>query len=86
MTVIEALSVGLPIIFPFGLSLGELIATFGAGNAYSLDDPRSLEVSLFNISNPETHDQYQRASRELFSAEFSVGGWYQKLLDIHAAM
>jgi len=86
MTIIEALSCGLPIVFPHGLSLGTLIKNYKAGTDYSLDNSQSLEISLINISNLELREDYTRAANELFKKEFSAIGWYENLLGIMASI
>jgi len=86
MTIIEALSSGLPIVFPHGLPLGVLITTYKAGIAYSLENSKSLEFALLNTSSVELCEEYQRAASELFKKEFSVEGWYEKLLEISASL
>lgn len=82
MTIIEALSAGLPVLFPIGLSIGELISDYGAGNSYALSDPKSLELSLLKISDSELFKGYQQAALNLYEQEFSAEGWYKKLMNI----
>jgi glycosyltransferase involved in cell wall biosynthesis len=82
MTIIEALSAGLPIIFPIGLSLGELISDYGAGNSYALNNSKSLELSLLKISDSELYEGYRQAAINLYEQEFSAEGWYIKLMNI----
>jgi glycosyltransferase involved in cell wall biosynthesis len=80
MTIIEALSKGLPIIFPRGLSLGETLSSYNAGAEYVLGDPKTLEHALFQVADPSKYKDYQESVHSLFIEEFSADGWYKKLM------
>jgi glycosyltransferase involved in cell wall biosynthesis len=86
MTIIEALAIGLPIVFPIGISLGELLTKFGAGEGYNLKDSDSLKKSLERTSDPSRHKKYKEAALQLFREEFSFEGWHEKLLSISASI
>jgi glycosyltransferase involved in cell wall biosynthesis len=83
MTVIEALSVGVPIIFPTTLPIGLLITKNKAGIAYSLTDSTSLTSALQEISNAKNRIAYQKSSYNLFISQFSVDKWYKSLMEIY---
>lgn len=84
MTIIEALSIGLPIVFPHGISLAEELMKFKAGQGFILNDSESLRNSLEQISDVSQHPKYVEAAFRLFKEEFSFEGWYEKLLSISA--
>ena len=86
MSIIEALSIGLPIVFPNGISLGELLTNFNAGEAFVLRDSESLRKSLERLSDLKEHEKYVESALRLFTIEFSFEGWYEKLLSINASM
>jgi len=86
MTVIEALSAGLPIIFPKGLSLGELISKYKAGIGFSLGDSNSLRDSLNGISDPSQSQKYKEGVNSLFNEEFSFEGWYKNLIALYTTL
>jgi len=83
MTVIEALSAGLPIIFPTTLGIGSLITKNKAGIAYSFTDSISLTSALEEISNPVKRRAYQESAYNLFVRQFSVDKWYKSLMEIY---
>ena len=83
MTVIEALSAGVPIIFPTTLPIGLLITKNKAGIAYSFTDSISLMSALKEISNPKNRRAYQVSAYNLFVSQFSIEKWYKSLMEIY---
>jgi glycosyltransferase involved in cell wall biosynthesis len=83
MTVIEALSAGVPIIFPTTLPIGLLITKNKAGIAYSFTDSISLTSALKEISNPKNRRAYQASAYNLFVSQFSIEKWYKSLMEIY---
>ena len=86
LTIIEALSAGLPIIYPSGLPLGDIISKYGAGEEYTLSNPESLRNSLARTSDQSQFEQYEEAATLLFSEEFSLEGWYKQLISLYAVL
>lgn len=83
MTVIEALSVGLPIIFPLTLPIGRMITINQAGMSYSLRDANSLLTALNAISDPVSRISFSQSSRSLFKTHFSSEMWHKSLMEIY---
>ena len=83
MTVIEALSVGLPIVFPRTLPIGRTIVSNQAGMSYSLRDANSLLDALTEISVPTNRSRYSQSSCNLFRSNFSAEIWHKSLMDIY---
>ena len=83
MTVIEALSVGLPIVFPTSLPIGRTITAHQAGMSYSLRDSNSLVIALTEIADPISRISYTQSSSKLFLSQFSAEKWHKSLMEVY---
>jgi glycosyltransferase involved in cell wall biosynthesis len=79
--VIDALSLGLPILSPLQGEVANLISAYGVGIRYGTDSGKSLVQSIeMLMTNPELRQQISTNARNLYQEKFSFEMVYGRLV------
>lgn len=84
MSVLEALSVGVPPVVTHSNGLARDIAAAGAGEAVD-PGPAGVAAAVLALLDPERNAAASKAARELAASAFSMGAVLDTLLDVYAS-